>query len=97
MKSTVDGFVLPLERRADALSVEGLFDVVRKAIDSKAARIDVQYDAVNGHPLSISIDQNAQIADEEQYLTASEFVSMTKATPKPKKKVKKTVKKAAKK
>lgn len=97
MKSTVDGFALPLERRADALSVEGLFDVVRKAIDSKAARIDVQYDAVNGHPLSISIDQNAQIADEEQYLTASEFVSMTKATPKPKKKVKKTVKKAAKK
>jgi hypothetical protein len=99
MKSTVDGFALPLERRADALSVEGLFDVVRKAIDGKAARIDVQYDAVNGHPLSISVDQSAQIADEEQYLTASEFESMTKATPKAKakKKVKKTVKKAAKK
>lgn len=97
IKSTVDGFALPLERHADAVSVEGLFDIIRQAIDGKAARIDVQYDAQNGHPQSISIDQNAQIADEELYLTASEFTSMTKATPKAKKKVKKTVKRSSKK
>lgn len=96
-KSTVDGVPLSLERRADALTTEGLFDIIRKAIDAKAARIDVQYDAQNGRPLSISIDQNTQMADEEMYYTASEFKAVTKAKPKAKKTVKKTVKKAKKK
>lgn len=95
MKSTVDGLALPLERRADALSVEGLFDIIRKAIDSKAARIDVQYDPNYGLPLSVSIDQNSRVADEEMYYTASDFKAVTKAKAKakPKKKVKKTSKK----
>lgn len=86
-KSTVDGVALSLERRADALTVEDLFDIIRKAIDSKAARISVQYDLQNGRPLSISVDQNLQIADEEMHYTASDFKEVTK--PKAKKKVKK--------
>ena len=99
IKSTLqpDGIPLSLERRADAVSVEGLFDIIRKAVDSKAARIDVQYDPHYGLPLSISIDQNLQMADEEMYYTASEFKAVTKAKPKAKKKVKKTVKKSSKK
>lgn len=94
-KSTVDGVALALERRADALTVEDLFDIIRKAIDSKAARISVQYDLQNGRPLSISVDQNLQIADEEMHYTASDFKEVTKAKPKAKakKKTKKTVKK----
>ncbi|UJS24892.1 DUF6174 domain-containing protein [Thiothrix winogradskyi] len=92
-KSTVDGVALALERRADALTVEDLFDIIRKAIDSKAARISVQYDLQNGRPLSISVDQNLQIADEEMHYTASDFKEVTKAKPKAKKKVKKSTKK----
>ena len=98
-KSTLqpEGTALSLERRNDAISVEGLFDIIHKAVDSKAARIDVQYDAHYGYPLSVSVDQNPQIADEEMYYTASEFKVMTKAKPKAKKKVKKTTKKSSKK
>ena len=89
-QSTVDGVALALERRADALTVEDLFDIIRKA-----ARISVQYDLGNGRPLSISVDQNLQIADEEMHYTASDFKAVTKA--KAKKKAKKTVKKSTKK
>lgn len=92
-KSTVDGVALSLERRADALTVEDLFDIIRKAIDSKAARISVQYDLQNGRPLSISVDQNLQIADEEMHYTASDFKAVTKAKPKAKKTTKKSTKK----
>ncbi|UOG92977.1 MAG: DUF6174 domain-containing protein [Candidatus Thiothrix sulfatifontis] len=96
-QSTVDGVALALERRADALTVEDLFDIIRKSVDSKAARISVQYDQDNGRPLSISIDQNLQMADEEMHYTASDFKAVTKAKPKAKKKAKKTVKKSTKK
>ncbi len=94
-----EGVPLALERRADAMGVEGLFEVIRKAVDAKAARIDVQYDAQDGHPLSISVDQNLQIADDEMYYTASELKAVDKVKPKAKakKKVKKTVKKSTKK
>lgn len=94
-QATVNGIALPLERRADALTVENLFDIIRKAIDSKAARISVQYDQKNGRPLSISIDQSTQIADEEMYYTASDFkaITQTKASKKAKKASKKTIKK----
>lgn len=98
-KSTLqpDGTPLSLGRRGDAIAVEGLFDIIRKAVDSKAARIDVQYDAHYGYPLSVSVDQSTQMADEEMYYTASEFKAVTKVKPKAKKTVKKTVKKSAKK
>ncbi|WMP19199.1 DUF6174 domain-containing protein [Thiothrix lacustris] len=98
-KSTLqaDQTPLPLARRTDAISMEGLFDIIHKAVDSKAARIDVKYDEHYGYPLSVSVDQSVQIADEEMYYTASEFKVMTKAKPKAKKTVKKTVKKSNKK
>lgn len=54
-----------------ALSVDGLFDLIQKAIDNKAANISVKYDARFGYPLDIAIDHDAQIADEETYYKAS--------------------------
>lgn len=86
--------LLPWERITDAVTVEGLFEVIRKAIEDKAARIDVEYDATYGYPSSISIDPNTATADDEMYFTASELTALDKTiTSKPK--VKKTTKKKA--
>lgn len=96
-KATVDGLPLPLERRADALTVEGLFNVVRKALDDKVERLDVRYDPTTGMPLSISIDRSQQIADEEMYYSTSEFKALNNVTkPKAKATKAKSVKKTKK-
>ncbi len=47
------------------LTVDELFDFIANAIDRKAAKIDVQYDATLGYPTSIAIDYSVNIADEE--------------------------------
>jgi hypothetical protein len=47
------------------------FDIIQDAIDGKAERIEVTYDATLGYPKSISIDRSKMIADEEQYFTFS--------------------------
>lgn len=86
-----EGSLLPLERINDALTVDGLFEVVRSAIDSKAARIDVEYDSTYGYPTSISLDPNLSATDDEMYYTATELTTVTK--PVVKKSSKKTTKK----
>lgn len=91
-RATVEGVPLPLERRANALTVEGLFEIIREAIDDKAHRIDVQYDAEYGFPRSISIDRNAMMADEEVYYTATEFKPKGAATKTSNKRAAKKVK-----
>lgn len=97
-KATVDDLPLSLERRADALTVEGLFNVVRKALDDKVERLEVRYDPTTGIPLSISVDRSKQIADEEMYYSISDFKTLSNATkPKAKAAKAKTVKKTKKK
>lgn len=53
------------------LTVEGLFDVIGDAIEEEADRVDVSYDSALGYPLTIAIDFDPRIADEEQYYQAS--------------------------
>ena len=90
-----EGTLLPWERGEEALTIEGLFDVVRKAIDTKASRIDVEYDKTYGYPTSISLDPHTELADDEMYYTATELKAVEKVTLSKAKKV--TKKKSSKK
>lgn len=54
-----------------ALSVDGLFALIEKAVKNKAANISVKYDARFGYPVEVAIDHDARIADEETYYKAS--------------------------
>lgn len=49
-------------------TVEGLFDIVQAALARHAALVDASYDPALGVPLSISLDGNFQIADDEGQL-----------------------------
>jgi hypothetical protein len=52
-------------------TIEGLFEEIQRAIESNAFRVDVQYDAELGYPLSIYIDYEEFIADEELIISAT--------------------------
>jgi hypothetical protein len=54
-------------------SIDKLFRLVQKAIAEKAHRIDVTYHPTLGYPTQINIDYDAQMADEELYLTIDNF------------------------
>jgi len=46
-------------------TIEGLFTIIRNAIDQSADRIRVRYDAQTGVPLSINIDYRRNAIDDE--------------------------------
>ncbi|MBX7185509.1 MAG: hypothetical protein K1Y01_10230 [Vicinamibacteria bacterium] len=46
-------------------TVEGLFESIQHAIDDDAVVIEAQYDPVRGYPISVYIDVDHRIADEE--------------------------------
>ncbi len=54
-------------------AVEGLFAVVDDAVARKAALLDVQYDAVRGFPVRISIDYISNALDDEITYLVSDF------------------------
>ncbi|BAY22191.1 hypothetical protein NIES2100_19540 [Calothrix sp. NIES-2100] len=54
-------------------TVPKLFNVIQDAIARQAFSLDVNYSARYGYPTQINIDYNAQIADEELYLTIENF------------------------
>lgn len=59
------------------LTVERLFVEIERAIDQGAAALTVHYDPVRGYPLSIDIDRDFRIADEEVYYRASELAPLS--------------------
>ncbi len=65
---------LPSVRMDEALTINNLFDVIHKAVDKKAAKIDVTYDRQYGYPTSIAIDWDKMMADEETYFTAKNLI-----------------------
>jgi phage gp36-like protein len=52
-------------------TIEGLFEEIQLAIESSAFLVDVQYDDELGYPLSIYIDYEEFIADEELIISAT--------------------------
>jgi hypothetical protein len=53
----------------ELLTIDSAFTLIQEAIDQEAASITVEYNETLGYPMSISIDYNAMIADEEAYYT----------------------------
>ena len=56
-------------------TIEGLFEFLQDAINRKAYRIEVSYDASLGYPSSASIDYDVRIADEEKSFKAEGLVA----------------------
>ena len=46
-------------------TVDGIFDLIDQSIDEDAAQVDATYEASRGYPLSVYIDQDQRVADEE--------------------------------
>lgn len=64
---------LPNTLKDNRQTIKMLFDTVQKAIDRKAHNIMVKYDEQYGYPLSINVDYDEMIADEELYLSAKDL------------------------
>lgn len=60
-----DGNKVTIETQLN--TINQAFDMIQEAIDSKVANLTVQYDIVTGYPISIAIDRDFMIADEEMY------------------------------
>jgi hypothetical protein len=59
---------------ADAYpAVEGLFELIDRAITQGAVRVEVTFDPVRGYPRQIILDHRADMADDEVVVTVSEF------------------------
>lgn len=57
--------------------MERLFDEIARAIDQHAAALAVSYDPVRGYPVTIDIDRDFRIADEEVSYRASELAPLS--------------------
>ena len=55
-------------------TIDELFVLLEEAVNTGAAQIDVEFDAVLGYPTNLFIDQDRHIADEEQWIAASKVV-----------------------
>jgi hypothetical protein len=51
-------------------TIEGIFDQIQSAIDQSAYSMKIQYNDTFGYPMSVSIDYNPMMADEELYVSA---------------------------
>lgn len=56
--------------------VQGLFALVREAIDRDAHRLEASYDATYGFPKEIDIDYIGNAVDDELQIRTSEFLPM---------------------
>lgn len=65
---------LPMDEWQWYPSVEGLFDIVRDAIDQPAYELDLEFDGTLGHALRVEIDWDAFIADDEVTFVVSSLV-----------------------
>lgn len=66
---TLNGDAVPTDR---AQTVDALFDLLERAYDRDAHRVDVTYDPALGFPSQIYIDYDERIADEEAGYTVAD-------------------------
>jgi hypothetical protein len=65
------GEPLPPNVQGNKQTVTDLFRLIQSAIDKNAFRIIAKYDEQYGYPISINIDYDERIADEEVYVSAT--------------------------
>jgi hypothetical protein len=63
------GAEVPVDRYGWYLTVTALFAAIENAIAEGVHQLDVDYDPTLGYPLTLFIDYDAQMADEELILT----------------------------
>jgi len=56
-------------------TIENMFSIIRSALDTNAAIVDVTYSEMYGHPEHIFIDYDTMMYDEEKYITISNLVA----------------------
>jgi hypothetical protein len=61
--------------RLHLLTVDGVFDELQDAVMNGADAVSVEYDPNSGIPLSVAVDYDAGVADEELSLILSDFHS----------------------
>ncbi len=61
-------------------TVPKLFDRIQHAIKQSAVLLEVEYDSVDGHPVSINVDITRAIADEEFSLQSRNLTALFVAT-----------------
>jgi len=71
------GLVVPPVVAQAFPTVDGLFSLLRSAIEGDAAEVNVTYDPTLGVPLDFWIDYNLMIADEELGIQVTEAVTPT--------------------
>lgn len=54
-------------------TIDGLFDMVERAVRENADRLDVRYDSRFGHPREIGVDFRKGVADDELSYTARDL------------------------
>jgi hypothetical protein len=68
---------VPAEVRARYHTVEGLFALVRDAIDRRIPSVSVNYDAEYGFPREMVLDYNLRRSDDDLYFSVSDFTPGT--------------------
>ena len=60
-------------------TIDGMFDTIQDAVDRKAHTMKVTYNETHGYPMSVSIDYEEMMADEELYESADGLVILAAA------------------
>lgn len=68
-----DGQSVPNDYPFANTTIDGVFDIIADAIENGADGVNVTYDSQFGYPTSVAIDYSEQIADEELFLSISNF------------------------
>ena len=67
------GAAISPDRAQYYFTIDGLFEVIADAIRREAAQVDIEYDDTLGFPRRVSIDYNAETADDEIFYVVSDF------------------------
>ena len=71
------GLTVPSPMEGEFPTVDGLFELLRSAIEADAHEVRVTYDPGLGVPLDFWIDFNEMVADEELGIQVTEAVAPT--------------------
>lgn len=58
------------------LTIDGVFDVIRDAIDQNAVEIDVSYNNMLGYPTDVAIDLSRSMFNDETQFQIREFAEL---------------------
>jgi hypothetical protein len=68
-----DGTAIPLTRANEFPTIDGLFAIIAKARAHPNSIVTVEYDLGRGYPVTISIDYDTGLADDETWYSVRNF------------------------